>query len=144
MFLFEKCGKLPNSRIEATICNVYYDPGCEKRGVHLSETGYFVCGTSVQRTSKHLGYNSYTYKFFWTSHKTHLILSVLFNLPKAQVRVREQKTHLTTGQVNLSFFLALQSFCALNCLCYIQDRLYCVMKKFAPAFLPVYYSTQKT
>ena len=49
-----------------------------KNSVHSSETSYFVCGTSVslcllvQRTSKHLGHNSYTYKFFWTSHKTHL------------------------------------------------------------------------
>ena len=38
--------------------------GCEKDGVHLPGTSYFVCGTSassclvVQRTSKHLGHNS--------------------------------------------------------------------------------------
>ena len=38
--------------------------GCEKDGVHLPGTSYFVCGTSassclvVQRTSKRLGHNS--------------------------------------------------------------------------------------
>ena len=32
--------------------------GCEKHGVHSSETNYFVYGTSVSLCSKHLGHNS--------------------------------------------------------------------------------------
>ena len=43
--------------------NLWPATGCEKHGVHSSETNYFVCGTSVslcsliQRTSKHLEHN---------------------------------------------------------------------------------------
>ena len=81
----------------------------EKRGVHSSETSYFVCGTSVslclvvQRTSKHLGHNS-------SAHFSgQAILSVLSSLPKGQVELKvgqgKQKTLLPTGQQHLNLFL---------------------------------------
>ena len=63
--------------------------GCEKHGVHSSETSYFACGISV---SKYWGHNSSAY------FSGQVILSVLFNLLKGQVELKVRQRKEKTSQ----------------------------------------------